>query len=230
MKFAKGNEKLGSNCLVVSRPVGDTCPSSCEFLDNGCYAQKTEVRFPNAREAGFTNLHTKWRAIRATIMTAIKQGKHIRFHERGDFGINDEVDVEYVDNIAFACETILQQGIALPVMWSYTHFYDRFLFEKLSPFMSLYASVHNRRDYRLARKAGFRLFAYCDTRSKFPSRGKMGNPDAPKVATIYGETFHTCPEMRRGRHDQGVTCTGNAGTVTCDLCVKGLGNVLFLQH
>jgi uncharacterized beta-barrel protein YwiB (DUF1934 family) len=28
MKFSNGNEKLGDNCIVVSRPVGDTCPSS----------------------------------------------------------------------------------------------------------------------------------------------------------------------------------------------------------
>ena len=42
MKVANGNDKLGKGCLVVSRPVGDTCPSSCDFLGNGCYAEQTE--------------------------------------------------------------------------------------------------------------------------------------------------------------------------------------------
>ena len=41
MKTAKGNDKLGKeNCIVVSRPVGDTCPPSCEFLGSRCYAEQ----------------------------------------------------------------------------------------------------------------------------------------------------------------------------------------------
>ena len=32
MKVADGNAKLGSGCVVVSRPVGDTCPITCAFL------------------------------------------------------------------------------------------------------------------------------------------------------------------------------------------------------
>ena len=47
MKVANGNDKLGKGCLVVSRPVGDTCPSTCEFLGNGCYAEQTEKMYPN---------------------------------------------------------------------------------------------------------------------------------------------------------------------------------------
>ena len=36
MKTAEGNDKLGKNCIVVSRPVGKTCPPSCVFLGGGC--------------------------------------------------------------------------------------------------------------------------------------------------------------------------------------------------
>jgi hypothetical protein len=42
MKTADGNDKLGKGCIVVSRPVGDTCPSDCDYLNNGCYAEHTE--------------------------------------------------------------------------------------------------------------------------------------------------------------------------------------------
>ena len=47
MKTANGNDKLGKeNCIVVSRPVGDTCPSDCDFLGNGCYAEDLENIYP----------------------------------------------------------------------------------------------------------------------------------------------------------------------------------------
>jgi hypothetical protein len=40
--------------------------------------------------------------------------------------------------------------------------------------------------------------------------------------------YVTCPEIRRGRGV--VTCTPTKGSVSCDLCVRGLANVLFPAH
>lgn len=228
MKFADGNEKLGSNCIVVSRPVGDTCPTTCQFLGNGCYAEKTEHRFPNAREAGFANLITDKNKIRALILLAIKRGKSIRLHERGDFGINNKLDMKYINDWVWACKSLVKEGVKLPEMWGYTHFYRKTLVKKLSPFIKLYASVHNAEDLSTAKKAGFILFAWADSEQQFGKKKKGGSIDAPKLAIIEGEKFITCPEMRRGRSE--VTCTGNNGTIKCDLCVRGLQNVLFLNH
>ncbi len=232
MKFAKGNEKLGTGCLVVSRPVDDTCPDSCQFLHNGCYAEATEKRFPNARTAGFENLHSDRTRIRVLIMTALKDGKTIRWHERGDFAIIENgqkvLDMEYVENIEAVCLQLLKEGKSLPTMWAYTHIYDKRILTRLSQFITVYASVHNAENMRDAKAAGFSKFAWCDTDEQFPAKGKGGNPDAPKLAILEGEKFITCPEMRRGR--DVITCTGSKGTISCDLCVKGLSNVLFLHH
>ena len=163
MKVANGNDKLGKGCLVVSRPVGDTCPSTCEFLGNGCYAEQTEKMYPNVRPAGMVNLITERGRIRSMILDAMRQGKSIRWHERGDWFLNGELDTEYVDNVTWACESILADGNSLP-----------------------------------------------------------------KLVVLEGERFITCPEIRRGRGV--VTCTPTKGSVSCDLCPRGLANVLFPSH
>lgn len=224
MKFANGNSKLGTGCFVVSRPVGDTCPTSCQFLNNGCYAQATEKRFPNARTVGMTNLITDKNKIRALILESIKKKKSLRLHERGDFGINNDIDWDYVNNWVWACESVLIGGVGLPSIWTYTHFYNKDLYTKLSPYMALYASVHNSEDKKKAEEAGFKFFAWCDTDNKFGS----GSSASPKTVIIDGNKYVTCPEMRRGRDK--ITCAGSKNTLTCNLCIKGLANVLFLEH
>jgi hypothetical protein len=83
MKTADGNDKLGKGCIVVSRPVGDTCPPDCDYLGNGCYAEATENQYKNARVAGFANVITEKNKIRAMILDAKRREKSIRWHERG---------------------------------------------------------------------------------------------------------------------------------------------------
>lgn len=228
MKYAIGNEKLGENCIVVSRPVGDTCPNSCEFLGNGCYAQATEKRFPNARTAGFANLITEWNTIRSMMVHAEKNNYTIRWHERGDFLKDGNLDMEYIENIERACLDILRKGGRLPKMWSYTHFYDSRIITRLSSFIKIYASVHSSQDLESAKRAGFKLFAWCDTNGSIAKHKKGGNPDAPKITELHGEKFVTCPEMRKGRNK--ITCTGKKGGIACNLCTFGLANVAFLEH
>ena len=75
MEFNKsGNEKLGSNCVVNSRAVGDTCPDSCHYLGNGCYAEAIEKRFPKSRDLGLRNVITDAGRLRAMILYSIKSG------------------------------------------------------------------------------------------------------------------------------------------------------------
>jgi hypothetical protein len=237
MQFSKGNEKLGDGCLVVSRAVGDTCPSSCDFLGNGCYAENTENIFKNSRAVGLRNMITEKNLIRAMIVEAIKKEVAIRWHERGDFFKNGELDMEYVENIVWACESLLSESKELPEMWVYSHIYDNRIVNQLSKYMVVYASVHNSDHKEAASNAGFKYFAWCDTDNVYSpkkprSKGKIEawRKALPKLAIIDNERYITCPEMRRGRQAGGVTCTGTKDSVECNLCVKGLANVLFLNH
>lgn len=234
MKTANGNEKLGKGCLVVSRPVGDTCPNSCAFLGNGCYAEGTETVYKNARAAGFANIITEKNRIRAMIMEAKRKGKSIRWHERGDWFLNGELDTNYVENVMWACESIVSNGDTLPDMWFYTHIYDTRLVA-MSQYMNVYASIHNEDDYNAARSAGFKRFAWCDSDQKIAPKRPRNKAKAaewrnslPKLVVLHGEKYITCPEIRRGRGV--VTCTPTKGSVSCDMCVRGLANVLFPSH
>ena len=234
MKTADGNDKLGKGCIVVSRPVGDTCPSDCDYLDNGCYAEQTEKQYKNARTAGFANLVTEKHKIRAMILDAKKRNKSIRIHERGDFFLNGELDLDYLANWTWACESILADGDTLPNMWFYTHIYDSRLVS-LEKYMAVYASVHDNNDMNEASGQGFKLFAWCDSDTKVaPKRPKSKvkanawRASLPKLVVLNDTKFVTCPEIRRGRAI--ITCTGTKDSISCDLCVKGLANVLFPAH
>ena len=234
MKTADGNDKLGKGCIVVSRPVGDTCPSDCDYLNNGCYAEQTEKQYKNARTAGFANVITEKHKIRAMILDAKKREKSIRWHERGDWFLNGELDTDYVDNVTWACESILASGDSLPDMWFYTHIYDSRLVS-LEKYMAVYASVHDDNDMNEAKSKGFKLFAWCDSDTKIAPKRPRGKAKAaawraalPKLVVLEGEKFITCPEIRRGRGV--VTCTKTKNSVHCDLCPRGLANVLFPAH
>lgn len=224
MKYSFGNDKLGNRCLVVSRPVGDTCPNSCEFLGNGCYAEFTEKRFPNARKSAQTNVITDWQRIRSMLIFAKQHNYSVRWHERGDFLLNGKLDLAYVKSIKTACESLKE----LPVMWSYSHVFSKRLLDMLGNYITIYASVHNACDIRKAKRAGFKLFAWADTQGLVAPSKRGGNPEAPKTIKLCGEKFVTCPEMRRGR--KAITCTGSDSTIPCKLCTNGLANVAFLEH
>ncbi len=225
MKIAKGNDKLGKNCLIVSRPVGLTCPSSCFFLGNGCYAEFTEKRFPNARKASLENLIVSAEDIRAVIQQAIDKNLSIRIHERGDFLLNDKPDKAYIKAWKDACKGYHDIG-ALPDIWTYSHGYYKVIADLQNYGIRTYASIHNSEDLKKAKRAGFKLFANCTT---IP-RKKGGSADAPKLVILDNVKFITCPEQRRGRSNGGVTCTGSGESIKCDLCVRGLANVAFLEH
>lgn len=233
MKTAEGNDKLGKGCVVVSRPVGDTCPSSCVYLGTDCYAEHSEKQYKNVRPAAFQNIVTEVGKIRSMIIDAIKREKSIRWHERGDWFLNGQLDEEYVNNVVAACESVLDSGYTLPDMWFYTHIYDSRLV-KMGVYMAVYASVHNATDMQTAKDAGFKLFAWCDSDKKIaPKRPRGKKADAwraslPKMVILNNEKFVTCPEIRRGRAE--ITCTGTKDSIACDMCVRGLANVLFPCH
>ena len=106
MQASKGNDKLGNGCLVVSRAVGDTCPPTCDFLGNGCYAEGTERVFKSSRAVGLRNMITEAGKIRSMILMAIKDSRSLRWHERGDFYNNGILDLESVSYTHLTLPTI----------------------------------------------------------------------------------------------------------------------------
>ncbi len=236
MKTAIGNAKLGSKVIVVSRPVDDTCPDSCHYLNNGCYAQATEKRFPNARKAGFSNMFSDVNSVRRTIRASMDSGMPIRIHERGDFvRINSRgkklLDKKYLN--AWCSALAKFDKSELPSIWLYTHCLTESAILKLEKFgVSVYASVNTEKEYETAKKTGFKLFAFC---SKFRKK-KGGSKDFPKYTdqAITTERTLVCPEQRLGRNR--VTCCGSVKsykfekTTACNWCVKGKGDIVFLEH
>lgn len=236
LAFSKGNAKLGTGCIVWSRPVGPTCPPTCHFHpDRGkpghCYANSAELLHPQVTPFAYRNIITTESRIRATLLYATQRGLSVRIHQGGDFWLDDEVDQEYVLQIVRACQGIVAQGRQLPKIWTYTHVLDSaWLVQQLSPFVTLYASVHNRRELRAARKTGFKRFAWVDTNHRFAKRRKGshegGHSAAPKSTRIDGKRFIVCPAQRR---HGAVTCTGSAESLACNACSAGV-NVVFLHH
>ncbi len=229
MEFAhRGNEKIGK-AVVVNRAVGESCPQDCYFLNNGCYAQFTELRFPNARHSGLANMEMERKTIERAILYAVKNtnGK-LRIHERGDFARDNRLDVGYLDNWRSAIVNCQKNGVDIRGIWLYTHVYDHRIVRLADLGGSVYASVHNRKQLRKARSLGFTLFAYISKSRK----KKGGSLDAPKYLTFDGKRFLVCPEQRLGR--LRVTCCGSdkkgIKTTACNWCVFGKGNVAFLEH
>jgi hypothetical protein len=119
-------------------------------------------------------------------------------------------------------------------MWFYTHIYDSRLVS-LEKYMNVYASVHDDNDMGEAMAQGFKLFAWCDSdmkiapkRPKSKTKAEAWRKALPKLVVLNGSKFVTCPEIRRGRAE--ITCTGTKDSISCDLCVRGLANVLFPAH
>lgn len=88
------NEKLGSKCAAYSRPVGPSCPDSCPFLGDGCYAEHIQTRWPNVRKVwsakayGFTTEQWQWwiGQVSGELVEAGKKGlRAVRIHVGGDF-------------------------------------------------------------------------------------------------------------------------------------------------
>jgi hypothetical protein len=216
MKHSKGNDKLG-NCGVMSRPVGDTCPSTCWFLGNGCYAEATENRFPNAREYSQNNILTQWRGIKRFIEKYADK----RIHERGDWFINGKLDRRYLYNWCKALRESNKRG----KIWTYTHILDKRLLTLERYGVKIYASVNTPTEAEYARSAGFSLIAYCTDikKKKGGSRDVTTYIDLP----VIGRTL-VCPEQRLGR--KRVTCAGTKTTTRCGWCIDGRGDVAFLEH
>lgn len=216
MKWTIGQNKKVGWAAIISRPVGDTCPSTCHFLNNGCYAERTERIYTNTRKSAANNIISDEHRLRSMLIEALKKNLIVRIHERGDFGLNDEVDMDYVNNWRIALESVLKSHGKLPKIWAYTHFYDARIVENLGKYISLYASVHNDEQVKTAKKAGFTLFAWCSDIKKGRKETDIKKLEDSKEL---GKT-QVCPNLI----NKNITCE------MCQWCTTGRNNIAFLKH
>jgi hypothetical protein len=217
MRFSEvGNDKVGHDTITVSRPTVDSCPPDCFFLNNGCYAQRTENRWKHTRSFAAPNLKTKKVGIIALIWKAISDNKPIRIHERGDFYIDNKLDIEYINNWKAALSEFDRD--VLCNIWTYTHVYDKEVADLQNYGINIYASVNTEKQAKLAKKNGFKLFAWSTDLVKSKHKSNLDKPKYVDLPVI-GSTL-VCPEQRVGK---SLTCS------KCQWCIQGKGNVAFMK-
>ena len=142
------NMKLGENVFTTYRPVGVTCPSSCPFLNRGCYAQKYHTAL-SAQKAPVDSerFDSEMTAKTLRIVNGKKKKPSlIRFHTSGDVMLNDSVQHDYID-VLNKWADIFKNRIGVPVI-NYTHAWYMKGVEQLKTFTR--ASVHSVSDARTA--------------------------------------------------------------------------------
>jgi hypothetical protein len=150
-----GNGKIGKNVFSTYRPVGATCPSSCEFLNNGCYAQKyhsdlSAKHAPVDPERFDAEMTMKAMPI---VMGKRKKPNLVRFHTSGDVLLHGEIQVDYIEMLV-KWATIFIERIKVPVI-NYTHAWQMRGTEVLMNFTR--ASVHNVADAVEANAQGWHV-------------------------------------------------------------------------
>jgi hypothetical protein len=100
------------------RPVGKTCPS-CQFFNNGCYAQtgRTGIHEKNANRNMIQSLAS---AIIAMCMGQ-KLGTIARLHVTGDFYRDGKLHKNYIREVAKAADILCKIHGVSRVAYTYTH-------------------------------------------------------------------------------------------------------------
>lgn len=216
----KGNDKLGKYISTFSRSYDITCPNSCEHLDNSCYAGKIERRFPSAKLSYHNNLQVKdWQKIRAFLLEAKKRNNAVRFHVSGDYLFTTKdnrkvLDIKYINAIKQAYISLKKNKISPPNTFCFTHVYHKKVAE-LSKYMKIFASVQTSGDYKKAKKAGFKLFAWSSELVKGKDFNKI-------YITETGKRVVTCFEQVGTKKDCSSCGFCFNSNVQLDIC--------FLKH
>lgn len=218
----KGNGKLGKNISTLSRSVGEHCPDSCHFLNNGCYAQKVEKIYTNTRKAYEHNANVlrtvdAWQKLRAFFMTAHKKGNAVRLHVNGDVIRTTEsgkkiLDRKYINDLCKALESIPESE--RPRVWMYTHVPNRYILKLAKAGVKVYGSVDTPEMLGKFKKAGFKFFAFTTTMRKGKDRIKsIKLPQIDKPVPV-------CPEQIGTKK----SCED------CNICINQTAHVAFLNH
>lgn len=102
------------------REVGLTCPSTCRYLGNGCYALGGNVAI-HQRNAG-NSVNAALHGAAAAMVWAALTGRVARLHVSGDLGTS--VDADYVAGLVEVGREVRRLSGNAVVAWSYTHHAD----------------------------------------------------------------------------------------------------------
>lgn len=199
-----GNSKLGKNISTFSRSVGPTCPDSCPHLDGICYAERIERIYKTARESYKKNITiNEWQKFRSFLLETKRKGNVVRWHVAGDFlkttiKENKIIDIKYINSLKKAYQSIIDDGNEPPLSFCYTHVYDKRV-SQLSKYMKIFASVEDTRTYKLAKRAGFKLFAWTSDLKKGKDKNKIWISETGKtIVTCFEQlgTKNNCSECK----------------------------------
>lgn len=116
------NAKLGPNvwATYVSQT---TCPLSCPFRGNGCYAEAGHMRFVTTRlnRAAVTSLEAT--VNEADKIRAVGSWGHGRLHVVGDATTDEQARI-LADAVAYYQTRWVNKGKPAPNVWTYTHGHD----------------------------------------------------------------------------------------------------------
>lgn len=141
------NQKLTDKTIAVAatmRAVGDTCPMSCQYLGNGCYAQKGNVNIAQNRA----------KSINGDLQVVADKGvKYFRLNVSGDFFWKGRFDNVYFNEVRKFSEN--NPSIKI---WFYSHAVKSFLGMGKSKLGNLFGwlSCDTMKQVKQARKAGWR--------------------------------------------------------------------------
>lgn len=155
------NSKLGPAAVGTTRPVGPTCPISCQFHPDRpdpsaarCYAITGRTGIQQGRAQGMDG-----ETARARLLTHYANGiRLIRLNVAGDVVASDgRLDREYLASLWQVAREMPDAQI-----WAYTHAWREFGPVDLAmvpPNVALLASVDSPEELETAREIGFTRFA-----------------------------------------------------------------------
>lgn len=145
------NRKTGPMANIY-RTVGVTCPSSCPLLEGGCYAKRWPVAL-HAKRAQENTLD-----FNAFLKRVRKENpsKIVRLNVSGDVFVNDEVDIEFLNELIAGAKN--NPDITI---YGYTHGFDKvhaagFTPDKFPANLTLLASVDSEEDAAKAKELGWK--------------------------------------------------------------------------
>ena len=148
------NYKLGRDAMVTYRKVGLTCPSTCEYLNAGCYAQKyhsdmSAKHAPHDAERFDSEMTIKT----ASFLHKDKKPSMLRFHTSGDVMLYDKPQHDYIDMLNKWAD-IYTNRLKINVI-NYTHAWKEQDVQSIKKYTR--ASVHNIQDAKEAIRNGWHV-------------------------------------------------------------------------
>lgn len=199
------NKKLGPGMLVLDRPVGLTCPSTCPLLNNGCYAESMANRMPSTQTGAMKNLELG-------DIKMISSNRPLRLHVGGDFYRQNRLDRQYLAKLIKVIRGRRGKGKT----YTYTHcFRDPVLTRilmRLKRFgLTVFASCHSPQDMSDALALGYRIALISESAE-----------EGMTALRLMGLKGIVCPEQR----GTGLTCD------RCGYCYlqKSDKHLVLLKH